>query len=73
MQIIEEYISKHYHKPSDIVRPDWDMGGAVQQLQYYWMVGYRVAGADVYPKWKPGAKFKTRREASLEAAGVISP
>ncbi len=73
MQIIKEYISKHYHKPSDIVYPDWDMSGAVQQLQYYWMVGYRVAEADKYPEWKPGTEFKTKREACLEAAGIRSP
>lgn len=73
MQIRKEYIAKHYHKPSDIVRPDWDMSGAIQQLQYYWMVGYRVAEADAYPRWKPGAEFKAEREASLEAAGISSP
>ena len=73
MQIKKEYISKHYHKPSDIIRPDWDMSGAVQQLQYYWMVGYRLAEADKYPEWKPGTEFKTKREACLEAAGIRSP
>jgi len=73
MQIIKEYISKHYHKPSDIIRPDWDISGTVQQLQYYWMVGYRVAEADKYPEWKPGMEFKTKREACLEAAGIRSP
>ena len=73
MQIRNEYISKHYHKPSDIIRPDWDMSGAVQQLQYYWMVGYRVAEADKYPEWKPGTEFKAKREACLESAGIRSP
>jgi Zn-dependent M28 family amino/carboxypeptidase len=73
MRIREEYVSKHYHKPSDIVRPDWDMSGAVQQLQYYWMVGYRVAEAEKYPQWKPGTEFKTKRQASLKAAGIHSP
>ncbi len=73
MHILKEYITKHYHKPSDIVHPDWDMSGAVQQLQYYWMVGYRVAEADKYPEWKPGTEFKTKREACLEAAGIRNP
>ena len=39
-----------YHKPSDKVRPDWDMSGAVQDLQYYFLVGYRVAQADKFPR-----------------------
>jgi len=73
MRIKKEYISKHYHKPSDIVRPDWDMSGAVRQLQYYWMVGYRIAQANKYPQWKPGTEFKTKRQASLETARIRSP
>jgi Zn-dependent M28 family amino/carboxypeptidase len=64
--ITEEYTAKHYHKPSDIVRPDWDMTGAVQELQYFWMVGYRVAQADRYPEWKPGTEFKAIRDAQLK-------
>ena len=73
MQIMKEYISKHYHKPSDIVRPDWDMSGAVQELQYYWMVGYRVAEADTYPEWKPGAEFKRKQPAPPPAVGTHQP
>ncbi len=70
-QIREEYTAKHYHKPSDIVRPDWDMSGAVEDLQFYWMIGYRVAQADRYPEWKPGTEFKAMREAQLRAAGIM--
>ena len=60
----EDYTANHYHKPSDEVRPDWDLSGAAQDLQYYWMVGYRVAQADKYPEWKPGSEFKAIRDAS---------
>ena len=69
-QVREEYTAKHYHKPSDEVRPDWDMSGAVQDLQFYWMMGYRVVQAGQYPQWKPGTEFKATREAQLKAAGV---
>jgi Zn-dependent M28 family amino/carboxypeptidase len=61
-----EFTANDYHKPSDKVKPDWDMSGAVQDLQYYWMVGYRVAQADTYPQWKPGAEFKAKRDAMLK-------
>lgn len=60
------FTANDYHKPSDKVRPDWDMSGAVQDLQYYWMIGYRVAEADKYPQWKPGTEFKATREAMLK-------
>jgi Zn-dependent M28 family amino/carboxypeptidase len=54
----DAYTTNDYHKPSDTVRPDWDMSGAVQDLQYYWMIGYRLAQADKFPQWKPGSGFK---------------
>jgi Zn-dependent M28 family amino/carboxypeptidase len=60
------FTANDYHKPSDKVKPDWDMSGAVQDLQYYWMVGYRVAQADKYPEWKPGTEFRAKREEMLK-------
>jgi Zn-dependent M28 family amino/carboxypeptidase len=54
----DAFTANDYHKPSDKVKPDWDMSGAVQDLQYYWMVGYRLAQANTFPQWKPGAEFK---------------
>ena len=60
------FTANDYHKPSDKVRPDWDMSGAVQDLQFYWMVGYLVAQADKYPEWKPGTEFKAKRDEMLK-------
>jgi Zn-dependent M28 family amino/carboxypeptidase len=69
-KIRDDYTANDYHKPSDNIRPDWDFSGAAQDLQYYWMVGYRVAQADKYPEWKPGTEFKAVREEQLKAAGA---
>jgi Zn-dependent M28 family amino/carboxypeptidase len=69
-QMLESYTANDYHKPSDKVRPDWDMSGAAQDLQYYWMVGYRIAQSEKYPQWKPGTEFKARRDEMLKAAGI---
>ncbi|MBP1636125.1 MAG: putative aminopeptidase, partial [Acidobacteria bacterium] len=65
LKMQEEYTASDYHKPSDNVRPDWDMSGAVEDLQYYWLVGYRVAQAETYPEWKPGNEFRPLREKML--------
>jgi Zn-dependent M28 family amino/carboxypeptidase len=65
-QIRDAYTANDYHKPSDNVRPDWDMSGTAQDLQYYWMVGYRIAQAEKYPEWKPGNEFRATREAMLK-------
>lgn len=47
----EEYIRTNYHKPTDQVKPDWDLSGAVQDLQVLLEVGYRVAQAPDRPQW----------------------
>ncbi len=39
-----EYTRRDYHKVSDEVKPDWDLSGAVEDLQFLFMVGCRVAG-----------------------------
>jgi Zn-dependent M28 family amino/carboxypeptidase len=61
----EEYTRNDYHRPSDEVRPDWTTDGALQDLQLYLAVGYRVANADALPQWKAGSEFKARRDAQV--------
>ncbi len=54
----DEYTEKHYHKPSDEVRPDWDLSGAVADMKLLVELGYRVAEESRYPEWKPGSEFR---------------
>jgi Zn-dependent M28 family amino/carboxypeptidase len=61
IKIMEDFIKNDYHKPSDKIRPDWDMAGAAEDLQLYLAVGYRVANAARLPEWKPGSEFKVQR------------
>ena len=61
----DEYTDKDYHAPSDQVKPDWDLSGAVEDAQLLMAVGYRVANADRMPEWKPGNEFKAKRDAML--------
>ena len=65
----DEYTTRDYHKVSDEMKPDWDLTGAVEDLQLLFEVGYRVAQADRYPEWKPGTEFKAKREEMLATAG----
>jgi Zn-dependent M28 family amino/carboxypeptidase len=62
----DEYTEKDYHAPSDEVKPDWDLSGAVEDAQLFLAVGYRVANADRFPEWKPGNEFKAKRDAMLK-------
>jgi Zn-dependent M28 family amino/carboxypeptidase len=61
----DEYTEKDYHAPSDEIKPDWDLAGAVDDAQLFFAVGHRVANADKYPEWKPGNEFKAKRDESL--------
>jgi Zn-dependent M28 family amino/carboxypeptidase len=47
-----EYIRNDYHKPTDLIKPDWDLTGAVEDLQVLLEVGYRVAQAPSRPVWR---------------------
>ncbi|MDE3009472.1 MAG: M20/M25/M40 family metallo-hydrolase [Pseudomonadota bacterium] len=53
----EDYARHAYHTPLDVVRDDWDLSGAVEDLQLLLDVGYRTANRDEPPQWKPGAEF----------------
>jgi hypothetical protein len=48
------------------VKPDWDLSGAVDDLQTYFEIGYRVAQNDRFPEWKPGTEFKAKRDAMMK-------
>ena len=47
-----EYIRDDYHRPSDQVKPDWDLTGAAEDLQVLFEVGRRVADDPVRPVWR---------------------
>ncbi|MGA1368100.1 MAG: M28 family metallopeptidase [Blastocatellia bacterium] len=62
-QTRDEYTARDYHGLSDEIKPNWDLSGAVEDLQLFLMVGYRVAQNPAWPEWKPGTEFKAKRDA----------
>jgi Zn-dependent M28 family amino/carboxypeptidase len=62
----EEYTTNDYHKPSDEIKADWDLTGAVEDFRLLFRVGHRVATDQTWPSWKPGTEFKTLREEMLK-------
>ncbi|UCG76151.1 MAG: M28 family peptidase [Gemmatimonadota bacterium] len=60
-----EYTAEDYHKPSDEIKPDWDLSGAVDDFRLLFLVGYAVAENEEWPEWNPGTEFKATREAML--------
>ena len=65
-KIFEAYTTTDYHKPSDEIKPDWDLSGAIQDLQLLFQVGLEVANAKEIPTWRDGTEFKAKREESLK-------
>lgn len=61
----DAYTENDYHKPTDEIKADWDLTGAVEDLQLLTTVGYQVAQEANYPTWKAGTEFKAKREQSL--------
>jgi len=62
----DEYTENDYHKPSDEIKPDWNLAGAVEDLQLFFTVGYEIANGAKYPEWKAGNEFKAKRDAMLK-------
>ena len=69
LQMRQKWTEEDYHKPSDKIKPDWDLTGALDDLKLLGEVGYRVANAKAFPAWKPGSEFRAKREAALKQAG----
>jgi Zn-dependent M28 family amino/carboxypeptidase len=67
-KIRADYTEHDYHQPSDVVKADWDLSGAREDLKVFFAVGFRVAEADKLPEWKPGNEFKAKREEMLKNA-----
>jgi Zn-dependent M28 family amino/carboxypeptidase len=64
----DDYTAHDYHQVTDEVKPNWNLSGAVQDLEILFDVGLRVSGGERWPEWKNGSEFKVRREVMLRAA-----
>ncbi len=62
----DEYTEHDYHAPSDQIKPDWDLSGAVEDAELLAAVGYRVANAEKFPEWKAGNEFKAKRDEMIK-------
>jgi Zn-dependent M28 family amino/carboxypeptidase len=63
---VEEYRAKHYHQPSDVIRDEWDLRGAIDQARFCFQLGWEIAIQRAMPEWHPGDEFESVRRASFE-------
>jgi Zn-dependent M28 family amino/carboxypeptidase len=69
-KIHADYTANDYHKPTDVIKPDWNLEGTVKDCELFFLVGYDIANAETMPTWNPDSEFRAARVASLKAAGV---
>lgn len=63
----QNYITNHYHKPSDGYKPgDWDLDAALEEIDLYYHIGKRLVNSEVWPQWKDGSEFKATRDAYMK-------
>lgn len=61
----DNYTANDYHKPSDAIKPDWDLSGAVEDLKLLFTMGYRIAQDVKWPEWRAGNEFRATREKQM--------
>ena len=60
----DRYTAEDYHKPSDEVKDDWDLSGAVEDLELFYRMGYELAAGTQWPTWSETSEFRAIREQS---------
>ncbi len=53
----EEYTRERYHKPADKLHDEWDLAGAVEDVELLYELGREVARGALWPAWKPSSEF----------------
>jgi Zn-dependent M28 family amino/carboxypeptidase len=54
---LEDYFAHRYRQPGDKYSEDWDVRGAVEDLELYRAVGERLSGTRRFPRWYPSSEF----------------
>jgi Zn-dependent M28 family amino/carboxypeptidase len=59
-----DYVTHHYHQPSDEYRADWDFRGNAKLARFGFVLGWLASAQDKPVEWLPGNEFETARKAS---------
>jgi Zn-dependent M28 family amino/carboxypeptidase len=64
---IDAYTGQCYHQACDAWGPDWNLAGAVQDIDLVGTIAGELANGTAWPQWKPGSEFKAIRDRSAAA------
>ena len=59
-----EYTALRYHKVADEYDPEWDLRGAVEDLELVYDIGDELANSRDFPNWYEGTEFRGIRDES---------
>ncbi len=62
-EIRERWLAELYHKPADEVEPGWTLSGMVEDLEFLYQMGRRLADSEDWPEWSATSEFRATREA----------
>ena len=65
---LDVWTEKHYHQRSDEYDPNWDLSGAVVDLQLLFHVGWMAANSTEMQTWTPGDEFEAARKSAILAS-----
>ena len=54
---VNPIIAKCYHGLCDEYRDDWDLTGAVEDMQLFFEIGAELSQPNVWPKWAKSSEF----------------
>ncbi len=63
-QWVADYVGNCYHQTCDAWEPDWNLAGAVQDIELFQMLIEDLGNSRRWPEWKAGSEFKSLRDAS---------
>ena len=61
----DAWTADNYHQVTDEYSPDWDLGGAMQDIAVWFRIGLELAYSNAFPGWNEGTEFKAMRDAMM--------
>jgi Zn-dependent M28 family amino/carboxypeptidase len=61
-----QYTAEDYHRPSDVIKADWDLAGGVQDIGLLYLVGRRLAEGTEFPQFYPSSEFRRFQDLRLK-------
>jgi Zn-dependent M28 family amino/carboxypeptidase len=58
---MDDYMARRYRQTGDKYSEDWNVAGAVEDLELYRAVGERLASTRRFPRWYPSSEFSSSR------------